>query len=156
MGCALRAGSEGLTARFARTSGANLPDTHRRLRRQARECDIARLISRLAIDTMKIQFQGSVDPDDVANAFILAYLARHRGRGVTADRVWKGLRSGGFVPTDGRPTSSNDLDNGAAIAEIQQRLEKWLEEGIIGGESAPESLTGQRHFWVIGKALANG
>jgi hypothetical protein len=105
---------------------------------------------------MKIQFQASVDPDDVADAFILAYLARHRGRAVTADLIWKGLRSRGFVPSDGRPTSVNEIDSGAAIAEIQQRLEKWLDEGIIGGEVAPESITGQRHFWVIGKPLARG
>jgi hypothetical protein len=105
---------------------------------------------------MKIQFQASVDPDTVADAFILAFLARRRGHAVTAESVWKGLRSRGFIPTDGRPTSSNDLDSGAAVAEIQQRLEKWLKEGIIGGEGAPESITGQRHFWVIGKPLARG
>ncbi|MCI4364597.1 MAG: hypothetical protein L3K10_00815 [Thermoplasmata archaeon] len=105
---------------------------------------------------MSIQFQTSVDPDAVADAFILAFLDRHRGRAVTAELVWKGLRSRGFVPTDGRPTSSNSLDTGAAVAEIRQGLEKWLDEGIIGGEGAPESITGQRHYWVIGKPLARG
>ncbi|MCI4372984.1 MAG: hypothetical protein L3K02_05020 [Thermoplasmata archaeon] len=105
---------------------------------------------------MKIQFQASVDPDDVADAFILAFLARHRGRPVTADQIWKGLKSRGFVPTDGRPSSTSEMDSGAAVAEIAQRLEKWLKEGLIGGDEAPESITGDRHFWVIGNPLTKG
>jgi hypothetical protein len=105
---------------------------------------------------MKIQFQANVDPDDVADAFILAFLARRQGGTVTAAQVWKGLESRGFVPTDGRPSSSSSMDSGAAAAEISQRLEKWLKEGLIGGDEQPESITGDRHFWVIGKPLAKG
>jgi hypothetical protein len=105
---------------------------------------------------MKIQFQASVDPDDVADAFILAFLARRQGGPVTAQQVWKGLQSRGFVPTDGRPSSTNDVDSGAAVAEIGQRLEKWCEDGLIGGDEAPESITGDRHFWSIGKPLSKG
>jgi len=105
---------------------------------------------------MKIQFQASVDPDDVADAFILAFLARRQGGAVTAEQVWKSLQSRGFVPTDGRPTSGNDVDAGSAVAEIAQRLEKWRKEGLIGGDEAPESITGDRHFWAVGKPLTKG
>jgi|SRR5271170_6429950 len=100
---------------------------------------------------MNVQFSGTIDPDGAADEFILAYLARHRGGSVTADKVWKSLRSRGLTTSDGRPTAQNDPDDGAAIAEIQRRLEKWLDEGLVGGEKEPESITGQRHFWVLGK-----
>lgn len=75
---------------------------------------------------------------------------------MTAEQVWKSLQSRGFVPTDGRPTSGNDVDAGSAVAEIAQRLEKWRKEGLIGGDEAPESITGDRHFWAVGKPLAKG
>jgi|HubBroStandDraft_1064217.scaffolds.fasta_scaffold316134_2 hypothetical protein len=105
---------------------------------------------------MKIQFQASVDPDDVADAFILAFLARRQGGAVTPDQVWKSLESRGFVPTDGRPSTTKDADAGAAVAEISERLEKWRSDGLIGGDGAPESITGDRHFWAIGKPLTKG
>lgn len=100
---------------------------------------------------MRIQFTGTVDADGAADEFILAYLARHRGGSVTADQVWKSLRSRGLTPSDGRPTAQNDPDDGVAIAEIRRRLEKWLDEGLVGGEKEPESITGNRHFWALGK-----
>jgi hypothetical protein len=105
---------------------------------------------------MKVQFRGSVDADEAANAFILAFLARHKGGSVTADQVWKSLRSRGLVPSDGRPTSQDEPDDGVATAEISRRLQKWLAEGLVGGEEAPESLTGDRHFWVLGNTLKKG
>jgi hypothetical protein len=105
---------------------------------------------------MKIQFQGTVDPDEVADAFILAALARHQGGTMTASQIWDGLKSRGLVPTDGRPTSSKDPDAGAAKAEIGRRLQKWREDGLIGGDVEPESITGERHFWAIGKPLTKG
>ncbi|MGD0587898.1 MAG: hypothetical protein ABSA63_03795 [Thermoplasmata archaeon] len=105
---------------------------------------------------MKVQFSGSVDADGAADEFILAYLARHKGNSVTAAQVWKSLRSRGLTPADGRPTAQNDPDDGVAIAEIGRRLEKWLNEGLVGGEAEPESITGVRHFWVIGNPLTKG
>jgi hypothetical protein len=105
---------------------------------------------------MKVQFSGSVDADEAADEFILAFLARHKGSSVTADQIWKSLRSRGLVPSDGRATASNDPDDGVATAEIGRRLQKWLEEGLVGGEKEPESLTGVRHFWVIGNAPVKG
>jgi hypothetical protein len=100
---------------------------------------------------VRVQFAGTIDADGAADEFILAYLARHRGGSVTADQVWKSLRSRGLTPSDGRKTDQNEPDDGAAIAEIRSRLEKWLHEGLIGGEKEPEAITGHRHFWVIGK-----
>jgi hypothetical protein len=105
---------------------------------------------------MEIKFQGTVDIDDSADAFILAFLARRQGGSVTAHQVWEGLKSRGFVPTDGRPTASNDPDDGAAAAEIGRRLQKWQEDGLIGGDVEPESITGTRHYWVVGKPLTKG
>ncbi len=105
---------------------------------------------------MKIQFQASVDADDVAGAFILALLARRQGGAVTASQIWKGPEPRGFVPTDGRPSSPNGMDTGAAVAQISQRLEKWLKEGLVGGDVEPESVTGDRHFWAVGKPLTKG
>jgi hypothetical protein len=106
---------------------------------------------------MKVQFQGSADPDDIADAFVLAFLASRKGSPVSAEQVWKSLRTRGFVPTDGTPTAqSNPPDDGAAVAEIRRRLESWLERGDVGGEVEPESITGDRHFWVIGSSLSKG
>ena len=106
---------------------------------------------------MKIQFQGSADPDDIANAFALAFVASRKGTPVSAEQVWKSLRTRGFVPTNGSPTArSNPPDEGAAIAEVRRRLERWLEQGDVGGEAEPESITGDRHFWAIGSALPKG
>jgi hypothetical protein len=105
---------------------------------------------------MKIQFQGTPDPDDVADAFILAFLAHHKGNPVTAAQVWKSLHSRGLVPTDGSPTSPADPDEGAAIAEISRRLQEWVKRGDIGGEVEPESITKDRHFWVLGSSLSKG
>ncbi|MGD0249983.1 MAG: hypothetical protein ABSB97_03715 [Thermoplasmata archaeon] len=105
---------------------------------------------------MKIQFQGSPDPDDVADAFILAFLASRKGSPVSAQQVWKSLRSRGFVPTDGRQTSQSDPDEGAAITEISRRLQTWLDQGLVGGDAEPEAVTKDRHFWVIGSAFGKG
>jgi hypothetical protein len=105
---------------------------------------------------MRVQFSGSVDADGAADEFILALLARHRGGSVTAAQIWKSLRSRGLVPSDGRSNARADPDDGAAVAEIGRRLEKWRDEGLIGGEEAPGSVTGTRHFWVIGKPLTKG
>jgi hypothetical protein len=106
---------------------------------------------------MKVQFQGSAQPDDIADAFILAFLASRKGSPVSAEQVWKSLRTRGFVPTDGSPTAqSNPPDDGAAVAEIRSRLETWAERGDVGGEAEPESITGDRHFWAIGSALSKG
>jgi len=99
---------------------------------------------------MKIQFEGTPDPDDVADAFILAFLATRKGNPVTARQVWKSLHTRGFVPTDGRATSHSDPDEGAAVAEISRRLQTWLERGIVGGDAAPEPITKDRHFWALG------
>jgi hypothetical protein len=98
---------------------------------------------------VKIQFQGSPPGDEAANAFILAFLATRKGHPVNARQVWRSLRSRGFVPTDGTPAAESAPDNGVAIAEIGQRMQKWLEQGLIGGETEPESLTEERHFWVL-------
>jgi hypothetical protein len=95
---------------------------------------------------MKLQFSGALDADGAADEFILAFLARHKGGSVTADQVWKSLRSRGLVLSEGSPNGPNDADEGAAIAEIGRRLEKWLDEGLVGGEQEPESITGVRHF----------
>ena len=105
---------------------------------------------------MEIKFQGTVDIDDSADAFILAFLARRQGGSVTAHQVWEGLKSRGFVPTDGRPTSPDAPDEGAATAEISRRLQHWLDEGLIGGDAVPESITGNRHFWALGKGPGEG
>ncbi|MGD0718673.1 MAG: hypothetical protein ABSA15_03740 [Thermoplasmata archaeon] len=105
---------------------------------------------------MKLQFSGALDADGAADEFILAYLARHKGGSVTADQVWKSLRSRGLVLSDGSPTAPNDPDEGAAIAEISRRLEKWLAEGLVGGDQEPESITGVRHFWVLGHPQTKG
>ena len=105
---------------------------------------------------MKIQFQGTVDSDEAADAFILAFLARHRGNPVAAGRIWESLKSRGFIPSDGRPTNSNEPDEGAAMAEIGRRLQKWVDEGLIGGDAVPESITGTRHYWSLGKAPGEG
>jgi hypothetical protein len=48
------------------------------------------------------------------------------------------------------------LDEGAAIAEVRRRLESWLEQGDLGGEAEPESITGDRHYWAIGSSLSKG
>jgi hypothetical protein len=100
---------------------------------------------------MRVRFSGTLDADGAADEFILAYLARHRGGLVTADQVWKSLRSRGLTPSDGRTTDQKDPDDGTAIAEIRSRLQKWAEEGLVGGESVPESISGNRHFWVLGR-----
>jgi pentatricopeptide repeat protein len=105
---------------------------------------------------MKIQFQGTADPDDIADAFILSFLASRKGSPVSAEQVWKSLHSKGFVPTDGRPTAAEHPDEGAAIAEIGQRLQLWRDQGLVGGEVEPESITGLRHFWVIGSSRPRG
>lgn len=105
---------------------------------------------------MKIQFWGSLNADEVADELMLAFLARHRGGTVNADQLWKSLRSRGLTVSDGTPTGQNDPDLGAAIAEINSRLEKWLEEGLIGGEVEPEAITGARHFWVLGRPPSRG
>jgi pentatricopeptide repeat protein len=105
---------------------------------------------------MKIQFQGSPDPDDVADAFILAYLASRKGSPVKAEQVWKSLRARGFVPTDGRPTSASDPDDGAGIAEVGRRLQEWLKQGLVGGDAEPEAISQDRHFWVIGNSPSKG
>jgi pentatricopeptide repeat protein len=99
---------------------------------------------------MKIQFQGTADPDDIADAFILSFLASRKGSPVTAEQVWKSLHARGFVPTDGRETASERPDDGAAIAEIGERLQLWREQGLVGGEAEPESITERRHYWVLG------
>jgi len=103
---------------------------------------------------VKIQFQGSPTADEVADAFILAFVASRKGTPVTPEQVWKSLRSRGFVPTDGRPTSESRPDEGAAIAEISQRLQTWLDQGLVGGETDPERITKDRHFWALGSTLA--
>jgi hypothetical protein len=103
---------------------------------------------------MKIQFQGSPDPDDVVNAFILAFVASRKGTPVSAEQVWKSLHSRGFIPTDGRPTSESEPDEGAAVAEISRRLQEWLDQGLVGGETNPEGITKDRHFWALGSSLA--
>jgi hypothetical protein len=103
---------------------------------------------------MKIQFQGSPDADDVADAFILAFLTSRKGAPVNARQVWKSLSSRGFVPTDGTPTSASHPDEGAAVAEINRRLQVWVGEGQVGGEAEPESITGDRHFWALGRSVA--
>ncbi len=105
---------------------------------------------------MKIILQGSPDPDDVADAFILSFLASRKGSPVNAEQVWKSLRSRGFVPTDGQSTATKNPDEGAAIAEIGQRLQRWHEQGLVGGEAVPEAITAVRHFWVIGSARDSG
>jgi hypothetical protein len=101
---------------------------------------------------MKIQFQGTPDPDDVADAFILSFLASRKGSPVTAEQVWKSLSTRGFIPTDGRPTAEANPDEGAAIAEISRRLQEWLDRGLVGGEAEPEAVTKVRHFWAIGNS----
>jgi hypothetical protein len=98
---------------------------------------------------MRIRFQGTPDADDTANAFILAFMASRKGHPVNARQVWRSLRSRGFVPTDGTPTSTSDPDEGAAIAEIGRRLQKWRDQGLVGGEAEPEAITEERHFWVL-------
>jgi|HubBroStandDraft_3_1064219.scaffolds.fasta_scaffold1048138_2 hypothetical protein len=102
---------------------------------------------------MKIRFQGTPDADDVADAFILAFLASRKGSPVTAVQVWKSLHSRGFVPADDRPVPESNPDEGAAVAEISNRLQEWLKKGEIGGDGEPEALTKDRHFWVLGNAL---
>jgi hypothetical protein len=105
---------------------------------------------------MRIQFQGTPNEDDVADAFILAVLARHKGAPVSALQIWKSLRTRGFVPTDGTPTSQANPDEGAAVAEISRRLQGWLKQALVGGDAVPESITKDRHFWVLGNHLARG
>jgi hypothetical protein len=100
----------------------------------------------------RVQFTGTIEADGAADEFILGYLARHRGGIVTAEHVWKSLRSRGLVPSVGPETDPGKPDDAAAVAEIRRRLEKWLDEGIVGGDREPESITGDRHFWVIGRA----
>lgn len=99
---------------------------------------------------MNVQFAGTLDADGAADEFILAFLARRKGAPVTVAQVWKGLHSRGLVPSDGRSTADTEPDEGAAVAEIGRRLQKWREEGLVGGDDEPESLTGERHYWVIG------
>jgi hypothetical protein len=101
---------------------------------------------------MKIVFEGSLGSDGAANDLILEFLASRKGTPVTARQVWRSLRARGFVPTDGRRTAHADPDDGAAIAEISRRLQRWRARGTIGGEADPESLTGDRHFWSLESA----
>jgi hypothetical protein len=101
---------------------------------------------------MKIQFEGSPDVDDVADAFILAFVASRKGSPVTARQTWKSLKTRGFFPTDGVTTTHADPDQGAAVAEVNQRLQKLLAQGVIGGDTEPEAITRDRHFWVLGPA----
>ncbi|MHB8352226.1 MAG: hypothetical protein ACYDFT_06035 [Thermoplasmata archaeon] len=101
---------------------------------------------------MRILFEGTPPADDAADAFILAFLAGRKGNPVNARQVWKSLRSRGFVPTDGTPSLSKvdaDVDS-AAVAEILRRLRAWHDQGLIGGETDPETITEDRHFWVLG------
>jgi hypothetical protein len=105
---------------------------------------------------MKIQFQGTADLDDIADAFILSFLASRKGTPVTAQQVWKSLHSRGFVPTDGRATGTEKPDEGAAIAEIGARLQLWREQGLVGGETEPESITELRHYWSLGNGRPGG
>jgi hypothetical protein len=99
---------------------------------------------------MKIQFHGTPDEDGVADAFIMAFLASRKGAPVTATQVWKSLHSRGFVPGGDGPAPEANPDEGAAIAEIGNRLQDWGSKGDIGGDGEPEALTKERHFWVIG------
>jgi hypothetical protein len=105
---------------------------------------------------MKIQFQGTPNPDDVADAFILAFLASRKGSPVSAEQVWRSLRTRGFVPTDDHRSSQSEPDEGAAIAEISDRLQLWVKQGLVGGEDEPEAITKDRHFWVIGNSRGPG
>ncbi|HEV8050398.1 MAG TPA: hypothetical protein VGP88_07370 [Thermoplasmata archaeon] len=105
---------------------------------------------------MKIRFQGTPNSDEVADAFVLAFLASRKGAPVTALQVWKSLHSRGFVPADDRTTSDANPDEGAAVAEISTRLQEWLKQGEIGGDGEPEALTKERHFWVLGNPLGKG
>jgi hypothetical protein len=100
---------------------------------------------------MKIQFSGQLSGDEAADELILAFLARHKGGSVTAGQIWKSLHSRGLVPSDGSPTAQSEPDEGAAVAEIGRRLQKWADEGLVGGEAVPESITGVRHYWSLGK-----
>jgi hypothetical protein len=99
---------------------------------------------------MKVQFNGSPDADDVADAFILAFVASRKGSPVSARQTWKSLQTRGFFPTDGSSTPHPDSDEGVAVAEIGQRLQKLFEQGVVGGDAEPESVTGDRHYWVLG------
>jgi hypothetical protein len=99
---------------------------------------------------VKIQFQGTPDEDAVADAFILAFLASRKGGPVTPTQVWKSLHSRGFVPGGDTPAPESNPDEGAAIAEISNRLQEWLKKGDIGGDADLEPLTRERHFWAIG------
>lgn len=103
---------------------------------------------------MKIILRGTPDPDDVADAFILSFLASRKGSPVDAEQIWRSLHARGFVPTDGQAAPAGETDEGAAIAEIGQRLQTWRKQGLVGGEAEPESITTRRHYWVIGSARA--
>src|SRR5580658_3178445 len=99
----------------------------------------------------RVQFTGTIDPDGAADEFILGYLARHRGGPVTATKVWKSVHSRGLTPSLGRQSGPNDANDEAAVAEILRRLEKWADEGLVGGDKVPESVTQERHFWALGQ-----
>jgi hypothetical protein len=105
---------------------------------------------------VKIQFQGSPNPDEVADAFILAFVGSRKGSPVSAEQVWRSLRTRGFVPTDGRRSSQSNPDEGAAVAEIGRRLRAWRHAGLLGGDGEPEAITNIQHYWAIGSSLTTG
>jgi hypothetical protein len=98
----------------------------------------------------RVQFNGSVDADQAADEFILAFLARHKGNPVTVEQVWKSLRSRGLTPANGRTPAAEETEAESACSEIDRRLVKWMDEGMVGGDHDPEPITGTRHFWILG------
>ena len=94
-----------------------------------------------------IQFEGPVNSDEAADAFMLAFLAARKGAPVSAQQVWKSLQSRGLFPGDGRSTGSKDPDEGAATAEIERRLSLLFEKGEIGGL---RSRTSNRRTILLG------
>lgn len=86
------------------------------------------------------------------DAFIRAFVASPKGCGVTDGQGWMSLRSRGLVPSDGERTSSKNPDGSAAIVEIQRRLDRWVDQRLVGGEREPESITGKGFYGSIGKS----
>ena len=105
---------------------------------------------------MRSPFRGTPDPDAAADAFILEFLARRKGSPVNIRQIWKSLRSRGLVSPGGPPAAAGALPeidadtDRAATGEILRRLEAWRNEGLIDGEIDPETITEERHFWVLG------